>query len=238
MAALAVGIATQPGPDSQSQRREVSPVEVASALGRIASHGAALATSSCAVDELERCVAVVCLAAAVPGGAPNPRLDLAIGTAMRAAEPLRSALGGAPDAATGYVAPVAGAAGAAVVLGLPEAEVSTAMGIASSMTVSLKVAQPPAVRDYLLGAICGNAVLAAVLAGRGIDAARAALEGPRGWLQVATGRVPAVEELPRWTASSGRRCGHEYPRDLAAIADEARRSDTESWIRLLRGADQ
>lgn len=238
MAALAVGLATQPAPDPRSQRREVSPVEVASALGRIASRGAALATSSCPIDELERCVAVACLAAAVPGGAPNPRLELAIGTAMTAAERLRSSLAGAPCVATGYVAPVAGAAGAAVVLGLPEAEVSTAMGIASSMTVSLEVAQPPAVRHHLMGALCGNAVLAAILAGKGIDAARAALEGPRGWLQVATGRVQAVEELPRRTASPGHRCGHKYPRDLAAVANEARQSDAESWIRLLRGAGQ
>ena len=77
---------------------------------------------------------------------------------------------------------VAGAAAAARLRGLPAEATAHALGIAASMAAGLVANFGSMTKPLQLGLAARNAVLAATLAERGVDAAADALESPRGLL--------------------------------------------------------
>lgn len=190
-AALQQGTDTAGEADRRVLAAGPGPVEAVSVLVRNAARASAGPTHrAVGLDEV---IALIGLATAQRGSGAGS-VEEAVGTGLALGDELSALLGPRSTDALGEVGPLAGAATAALVLGLPAPLVTEAVAVASSMTVALGVGQPAGLRHHLVGVIAGNAVLAALLAGAGVDGARTALEGRRGWAHVLTGATPQVPE--------------------------------------------
>lgn len=209
-------------------------VELATAFGSAACRAGPATEDTCTVDLVERSVVVVSLAAAIHSGATVMERDRSVRAALTVTAVLRPLLGGSGWMAAGYIVPVASAAGVAVLRGQRSEEICAAMGIASSMTVSLRDEQDPVIRDAALGRASGNGVLAAILASYGFTAATDGLEGDRGWLQVAAGPARRAEVVAAGDDCFDRgwmsqRCKHAFSGERGVVAATARGLVDGGW---------
>jgi 2-methylcitrate dehydratase PrpD len=85
---------------------------------------------------------------------------------------------------TGTAGVIGAAAGAGLLLGLDEASLAHAIGIAASQTVGLRVAHGTMIKAAHPGKAAANGVLAALLASRGYTGPPGVLEAPRGYYAV------------------------------------------------------